>query len=198
MTDQATAAAPVARGGTLGLRLALAFVAVALAAVALLAGLTAAFAVGGRLVAGQPAACRPDRRRSRWPRGRPGTGTTAGPGPTCPRCWTWPRVPARTSRSATRAGRAVATSPGFAAQTGPQASAPVVVHGPAGRARSRSGSPARAWAPPTAYCGGAAAGHRRGGRAGGAAGAAHRPGGGPADHPAGGPADRGDPRHGRR
>jgi signal transduction histidine kinase len=45
MTDPAAAApGPAARGGTLGLRLALAFVSVALAAIALLAGLTAAFA----------------------------------------------------------------------------------------------------------------------------------------------------------
>jgi hypothetical protein len=44
MTDKARAPAPGARGGTLALRLALTFVAVALAAVALLAALTAAFA----------------------------------------------------------------------------------------------------------------------------------------------------------
>ena len=50
MTDRAAAPAPddatalAARGGTLGLRLALAFLSVALAAIALLAGLTAAFA----------------------------------------------------------------------------------------------------------------------------------------------------------
>jgi two-component system sensor histidine kinase BaeS len=44
MTDQAGPPGPRARGDTLGLRLALAFLAVALAAVALVAGLTAAFA----------------------------------------------------------------------------------------------------------------------------------------------------------
>ena len=44
MTDPAAAPGLATRGGTLGLRLALAFVTVALAAVALLAGLTAAFA----------------------------------------------------------------------------------------------------------------------------------------------------------
>ena len=44
MTDQAAAPGRATRGGTLGLRLALAFITVALAAVALLAGLTAAFA----------------------------------------------------------------------------------------------------------------------------------------------------------
>jgi len=53
MTDQAAAPGPAtrrgepvlaARGGAMGLRLALAFITVALAAVALLAGLTAAFA----------------------------------------------------------------------------------------------------------------------------------------------------------
>jgi two-component system, OmpR family, sensor histidine kinase BaeS len=44
MTDQAAAPGLATRGGTLGLRLALAFITVALAAVALLAGLTAAFA----------------------------------------------------------------------------------------------------------------------------------------------------------
>ena len=45
MTDaDGRAPAPAARGSTLGLRLALAFLSVALAAVALLAGLTAALA----------------------------------------------------------------------------------------------------------------------------------------------------------
>ena len=44
MTDRAAAPGLATRGGTLGLRLALAFITVALAAVALLAGLTAAFA----------------------------------------------------------------------------------------------------------------------------------------------------------
>ncbi len=44
MTDDAAAPGPATRGGTLGLRLALAFLTVALAAVGLLAGLTAAFA----------------------------------------------------------------------------------------------------------------------------------------------------------
>src|SRR5260370_35410619 len=44
MTDLGVTPALAARGGTLGLRLALAFLSVALAAVALLAGLTAAFA----------------------------------------------------------------------------------------------------------------------------------------------------------
>src|SRR3984957_16648685 len=43
-TGPAAMTDPAARGGTLGLRLALAFLGVALAAVALLAGLTAAFA----------------------------------------------------------------------------------------------------------------------------------------------------------
>src|SRR6266478_3837340 len=44
MTDAAAAPGPATRGGTLGLRLALAFLTVALAAVGLLAGLTAVFA----------------------------------------------------------------------------------------------------------------------------------------------------------
>ena len=44
MTDQAAAPGRAIRGGALGLRLALAFITVALAAVALLAGLTAVFA----------------------------------------------------------------------------------------------------------------------------------------------------------
>ena len=44
MTDQVAAPGRATRGGALGLRLALAFITVALAAVALLAGLTAAFA----------------------------------------------------------------------------------------------------------------------------------------------------------
>ena len=44
MTDAGAPPGPAARGSALGLRLALAFISVALAAVALLAGLTAVFA----------------------------------------------------------------------------------------------------------------------------------------------------------
>ena len=128
MTDQATAATPVARGGTLALRLALAFVAVALAAVALLAGLTSAFSASDvRSLASQQ---RGDltgaiavAAGAVWDRDNSWAGADLSP------------VLDLAVRTGTDvqirdgAGRAVATSSGFAAQTGPQANAQVVVHG---------------------------------------------------------------------
>ena len=89
------------RGSTLGLRLALAFLSVALAAVALLAGLTAALAAAdapaltsqqrddltGAIAAAAAAA---------WDH------TDSWASATCPRCWTWPPGPAPRCRSAIR------------------------------------------------------------------------------------------------
>ena len=149
MTDQATAATPVARGGTLALRLALAFVAVALAAVALLAGLTSAFSASDvRSLASQQ---RGDltgaiavAAAAVWDRENSWAGADLSP------------VLDLAVRTGTDvqirdgAGRAVATSSGFAAQTGPQANAQVVVHGQqVGAVVARP--PARGLMPPTAY-----------------------------------------------
>jgi two-component system sensor histidine kinase BaeS len=127
MTDTATASAP-ARGGTLALRLALAFVAVALAAVALLAGLTAAFAAAD-------VSSLASRQRQEL------TGAIAvAAGAVWDRNDTWAGadlspvldLAARTGADVQirdAAGHAVAASPGFAAQAGPQASAPVTAGG---------------------------------------------------------------------
>jgi two-component system, OmpR family, sensor histidine kinase BaeS len=116
------------RGGSLALRLALAFVAVALAAVALLSGLTAAFAAAD--VSSLASRQRGDLTRAIavaagafWDRSDSWAGADLSP---------VLDLAARTGtdvqiRDAT--GRAIATSPGFAEQTGPQASAAVVVHG---------------------------------------------------------------------
>ena len=104
MTDQAAGPGPATRGSALGLRLALAFITVALAAVALLAGLTAAFAAADvSTLAGQQRA--ELAARSRPPPGRHGKGTAPGLPPTFPRSWTWPPGPARPSRYATRPAR---------------------------------------------------------------------------------------------
>ena len=120
---------PGGRAGALGLRLALAFAGVALAAVTLLAGLTAAFADAdvSQLVS---------RQRSEL------TGAmavAAGAEFDRARGWAAADLDAVLAGAAgvgaelqvrDRAGRVVASSPGFAAQAGrPQFSAPVVVHG---------------------------------------------------------------------
>ena len=120
---------PGGRAGALGLRLALAFTGVALAAVALLAGLTAAFAAAdvSQLVS---------RQRSEL------TGAMAvAAGAEFDRAGGWAAADlnavlqgaARVGAGLQvrdRAGRVVASSPGFAAQAGrPQFSVPVVVHG---------------------------------------------------------------------
>ncbi len=108
MADKATASVPGASGRTLALRLALAFVAVALAAVALLAGLTAAIALAAGAV---------------WNQNDTWTGADLSP---------VLDLAARTGTSAQvrdAAGYAAASSKGFAAQTGPEASEPVLVRG---------------------------------------------------------------------
>jgi two-component system sensor histidine kinase BaeS len=128
MTEDASPPGLAARGDTLGLRLALAFVSVALAAVALLAGLMAAFAAAdvSALAARQrqeltsaiavAAAAAWDRNNS-W--------ASAELAPVVD-------LAARTGADVQirdQAGHAVASSPGFAAQAGPQSSAPVVARG---------------------------------------------------------------------
>jgi len=128
MTDNASVPGPGARGGALALRLALAFVAVALAAVALLAGLTAAFAASdisslasqqhGELTGAIAVAA-----GAVWDRNNTWAGADLSP---------VLDLAARTGTDvqiSDAAGHAVASSPGFAAQTGPQASAPVTVRG---------------------------------------------------------------------
>jgi two-component system sensor histidine kinase BaeS len=116
------------RGDTLGLRLALAFLSVALAAVALLAGLTAAFAAAD--VSALAA-----RQRTEL------TGAIAvASGAVWDRNNSWASadlapvldLAARTGADIQvrdQAGHVVASSPGFAAQAGPQSSNPVVVRG---------------------------------------------------------------------
>jgi len=125
MTDGAGPPGRGARGDTLGLRLALAFLAVALAAVALLAGLTAAFAA--RDVAALASKQRIDL-----------TGAIAvAAGAAWDRNDGWATadlfpvldLAARAGADVQvrdQAGHAVASSPGFASATGPQSSAPVV------------------------------------------------------------------------
>ena len=128
MTDPADAASGLeGRGGALGLRLALAFVGVALAAVALLAGLTAAFAAAdvAALAAKQraelanaiavAAGAAWDRNNDTWSADdlspvldlAMNTGTAV--------------------LIRDQAGRVVVTSPDFSAATGPQSSLPIVV-----------------------------------------------------------------------
>lgn len=128
MADKATALVPGASGRTLALRLALAFVAVALAAVALLAGLTAAFA------ASDVSSLASQQRQEL-------TGAIAlAAGAVWDQNGTWAGtglspvldLAARTGTNVQvrdAAGHAVASSKGFAGQTGPQASAPVLVGG---------------------------------------------------------------------
>ena len=128
MTDYASPPGPRARGGTLGLRLALTFLAVALAAVALLAGIVAAFATAdvSALAARQRAELT--------------SAIAVAAGAAWDRTNSWPSadlspvldLAARTGADVQirdQAGHAVAASPGFAAQAGPQSSAPVVVRG---------------------------------------------------------------------
>jgi two-component system sensor histidine kinase BaeS len=128
MTDQAGPARHTAGGGTLGLRLALAFLAVALAAVALLAGLTAWFAAAdvGSLASQQRAELT--------------DAVAVAAGAAWDRNDSWAAadlVPvldlaARTGADIQvrdQAGHPAGSSPGFAAAAGPQAGAPVVVRG---------------------------------------------------------------------
>jgi two-component system sensor histidine kinase BaeS len=116
------------RGDTLGLRLALAFLAVALAAVALLAGLTAAFAAAD-------VSSLANRQRAEltsaiavaagaaWDRGHNWASADLSPVLDLAA-----RVGADT-RITDQDGHAVAATPGFAEQTGPQSSTPVMVRG---------------------------------------------------------------------
>jgi signal transduction histidine kinase len=126
MTDDPGVSARTARGGTLGLRLALAFLMVALAAVALLAGLTAAFAAADvSHLANQQR-----------------TELTAGFAVAAGAVWgqdnTWDSSDlssvldnaARTGAAVQirdQAGHAVASSADFTAAKGPQSSHPIVV-----------------------------------------------------------------------
>jgi two-component system sensor histidine kinase BaeS len=128
MTENAQAPGPAARGDTLGLRLTLAFLSVALAAIALLAGLAAAFAAAD--VSALAARQRTELTSA--------IGVAAGA--------TWARnnswasadltpvldLAARTGAAVQirdQAGHTVASSPGFAAAKGPQSTAQVVVRG---------------------------------------------------------------------
>jgi len=128
MTDVAGPAGRRARGDTLGLRLALAFLAVALVAIALLAGLTAAFAAAdvSALAAQQ--------------RSQLTSAIAAAAGAAWDRddSWTSADLSAVLDLAAAagadiqvrdQAGHPVATSPGFGAAAGPRYSAPVVVRG---------------------------------------------------------------------
>jgi two-component system, OmpR family, sensor histidine kinase BaeS len=119
---------PAARGDTLGLRLALAFLGVALAAVALLAGLTAAFSAAdvSNLASRQRAdltsaiaiaAGATYARNDSW--------QAAGLSPVLD-------LAARTGADVAiqdRSGQTVITSPGFRASTGAQSSAPITADG---------------------------------------------------------------------
>ena len=124
---QASAVTP--RGGTLGLRLALAFLGVALAAIALLAGLTAAFAAAdvSHLASQQ--------------RAELAQAIAAGAGVVWDRnnnSWSSADLSAVLDQAARigtavqirdQSGRVVASSGGFGARNGAQVSVPVVVHG---------------------------------------------------------------------
>jgi hypothetical protein len=173
------------------------FLAVALAAVALLAGLTAVFAAAD--VADLAAQQRTDLTSAiavaagaAWDRGDSWAAADLSP---------VLDLAARTGADVQvrdQAGHGVATSPGFAGQAGPQSTAPVVVRG------QQAGTVAVRF---TGF--GLAAADQvlqvalqraiaRGGRSGGAARAARRAGGSPANHPPSRPDDRGDPGDGGR
>ena len=128
MTDPGAAPALGARGGTLGLRLALAFLIVALAAVALLAGLTAAFAAAD--VSNLASQQRTELANAiavaagaAWEENR--TWSSADLSPVL-------ELAAKTGAAVQirdQVGRVVDSSPAFAAANGPQSSPAVVVHG---------------------------------------------------------------------
>src|SRR4051812_40324255 len=122
------AAGPGARGGTLGLRLALAFLGVALAAVALLAGLTAAFAAAD---VSHPA----NQQRTDLARA---VALTAGLAWDQNNTWKNADLPLVLNQAADfgaaiqirdQAGRIIATSSSFADATGPQTSPAIIVRG---------------------------------------------------------------------
>ena len=126
----APAAVPgaAARGGTLGLRLALAFITVALAAIALLAGLTAAFAAADvSTLASQQRAELANAiafaAGAAWEENR--TWSSADLSPVLDLAMkTGAAVQIRD-----QAGHVVASSPAFATANGPQSSPPIVVRG---------------------------------------------------------------------
>ena len=128
MSDDAGPVRRGARGDALGLRLALAFLAVALAAVALLAGLTAAFAA-----ADVSALARQQRTEltsaiavaagAAWDRNNSWASADLSPVLDLAQ-----RIGAAV-QVRDRAGHVVASSPGFTAQPGPPSSAAVMVHG---------------------------------------------------------------------
>jgi two-component system, OmpR family, sensor histidine kinase BaeS len=120
--------APPGRNGAIGLRLALAFLGVALAAIALLAGLTAVFSAAdvSDLAARQ--------------RAQLASAVTVAAGAAWDRTNSWAAadlgpvldLAGRTGADVQirdAAGRPVSSSPGFAGQPGAQLSTPVVVHG---------------------------------------------------------------------
>jgi two-component system sensor histidine kinase BaeS len=128
MTDPPAVADPGARGDTLGLRLALAFLGVALAAVALLAGLIAAFSAAD-------VSALASRQRSDLT-----SAIAVAAGAAWARSDSWPAadlspvldLAARTGADVAirdESGRTVVTSGGFRASTGPQSSAPITVGG---------------------------------------------------------------------
>jgi two-component system, OmpR family, sensor histidine kinase BaeS len=128
MTETAVPGSAGARGGTLGLRLALAFLGVALAAVALLAGLTAAFAAAD--VSALSVQQRTDLARA----------VAFAAGVAWDRNNTWSSADlslvldqASGTGAAVQirdqAGRVIATSKGFAQASGPQQNPPITVRG---------------------------------------------------------------------
>jgi two-component system, OmpR family, sensor histidine kinase BaeS len=141
MTDPAAAPppGPEGRGGTLGLRLALAFLAVALAAVALLAGLTAVFAAAdvSTLASQQRAELANAIAVAAGSAYDPNAGSWS-PGDLSPVL----DLAANTGTAVLirdQAGHVVASSPGFSAASGPQSTLPIMVrHQRVGTAEVRS------------------------------------------------------------
>jgi two-component system, OmpR family, sensor histidine kinase BaeS len=137
MTDGRSPVPPPSRRSALGLRLALAFISVALAAIALLAGLTAAFAAAdvSALAARQHTELTNAiavAAGAAWDRGDSWASADLSP---------VLDLAARTGADVQirdQHGRVVTSSPGFTAQAGPQASAAIVVRGEsAGQAEVR-------------------------------------------------------------
>ena len=188
---------PAARADTLGLRLALAFLGVALAAVALLAGLTAAFSAADVS------------NLARHQRADLTSAIAIAAGATYARNDSWQAaelspvldLAARTGADVAiqdRSGQTVIASRGFGTNTGAQSSAPITVDGARiGQVVVRSTGSGLGAADRT-LADRAAPGDRGRGRPGRPAGPDHRADRGPADHPAGHPPDRGDPGHGQR
>jgi len=128
-----------ARAGPLGLRLALAFLAVALAAVALLAGLTAAFAAAdvSHLASQQRAELASAIAVAAGSAWNPNSGTWSSDD--LSQILDLAMNTGAAVQIRDRAGHVVTSSPDFGAATGPQSSLPIVVRGqPAGTAVVRS------------------------------------------------------------